>query len=149
MKDDNIKFITPNWPGWMLETPETNQPNSTQADLGLSPLKFLVDEKIISETVEHDGVVAQVKEPFLESLVNVFVKIVSGILPNSDLKCSYVLDFGDNKKANLFMASDVWSSTANISYQDSEDLELMVPATKEYIRYRCFIDSIQPDSKSI
>ncbi len=144
MKDDNAKFITPTWPGWMLETQADKQLDDNQTNLGLSALKFVVDENIISETMEHNAVIAKVKEPFLESLVNVFIKIVSGILPNSDLKCSYVLDFGNNKKANLYMASDVWSSTANISYQYSEDLELMIPATREYIRYRCFLDSIQP-----
>ncbi|MGJ8655355.1 MAG: hypothetical protein ACSHX6_02805 [Akkermansiaceae bacterium] len=137
MKEEPAKFITPEWPGWKLI-------NATESTSNKITYKLVVDEKVINDVMEYGGMVAKAKEPFMESIMNMFVRFISGMVPGADLKCAYVLDFGDAGKVNLFMANDVWSSHALISTNHPEKLDLLVDATKEYIRYRCFVDSIQP-----
>jgi hypothetical protein len=137
MKELHVKFITPDWAGWKL----VDEPESTNKK---STLKLVVDEDTINETMEYGGFVAKAKEPFMESIMNIFVRFISSIVPGADLKCAYVLDFADKGKVNLFVANDVWSSTALITLEQPDKLDLLVDATKEYIRYRCFVDSIQP-----
>lgn len=137
MIQETAKFITPQWQGWAL-------PNTPESSAYKINHKLQVDEKIINDIMEYGGIVAKVKEPFIESIMNIFIRIISGIIPGADLKCAYILDFGDAGKVNLYMAQDVWSSTALVTTDQPDKLSLIVDATKEYIRYRCFIDSIQP-----
>ena len=137
MKEEPIKFAAPEWPGWKLVNITTPPNNATKH-------KIVVDEKIINDVMEYGDMVAQVKEPLMESLMNIFVRIISGIIPGTEMKCAYILDFGDTGKVNLYMANDVWSSHALVTTDQPEKVDLIVDATKEYIRYRCFVDSIQP-----
>lgn len=137
MTEEPVKFITPDWSGWRLvNTSENTTPKIKY--------KLEVDDDVINDVLEYGGMVAKVKEPFMESIMNVFIRIISSIVPSADLKCAYVLDFDKAGKVNLFMANDVWSSHALISTEYPEKQGLLVDAAKEYIRYRCFVDSIQP-----
>lgn len=137
MKQEHVTFVTPDWSGWKLaNAPESKAKKVTH--------KLVVDDKVIHDVMEYGGVVATAKEPFLGSIMNIFIRLISGIVPNAELKCAYVIDFGDAGKVDLFVANDVWSSHAIISVKEPDKLDLLVDATKEYIRYRCFVDSIQP-----
>jgi hypothetical protein len=140
MKQEHVKFTTPDWAGWkVVDAPEANK-NKIK-------YQFVVDDNVINEVMEYNGVVATVREPFMESIMNIFIRLISGIVPNSDLKCAYILDFGNADKVNIFMANDVWSSHALISLNEADKLDLLVEASREYIRYRCFVDTIQPQQQ--
>ncbi len=142
MTEEPAKFITPEWSGWRLvNAPEKTTPKITH--------RLEVDDNVINDVLEYGGIVARVKEPFMESIINVFVKIISSIVPSTDLKYAYILDFDKAGKVNLFMANDVWSSHALISSEDTTTQNLLVDATKEYIRYRCFVNSIQPTDNEV
>ena len=137
MKEEIAKFITPARNGWsLINTPDPPACKTTH--------NLQVDENVINDIMECGGTVAIVKEPFIESIINLFVRIISGIVPGAELKCAYVLDFGDIGKVNLYMAQDVWSSTALVTTDQPDKINLLLDASKEYIRYRCFVDSSQP-----
>lgn len=133
---DSAAFVRPEWSWWrLLSNPEQTFPDNSE---------LRVDNNVINETLSFDGVVATAKETFLGSVINVVVRLISNFVPDNDLRCSYVIQFQNMGKVELFMSNDVWSSKAQLTSDDPKDLPLMLNATKEYIRYRCFIDSIQP-----
>jgi hypothetical protein len=132
--------MTPDWSGWkVVDAPEANKSKQKY--------QLVVDENVINEVKEYNGIVATVREPFMESIMNIIIRLISGIVPNSDLKCAYILDFGNTGSVNIFMANDVWSSHALVSLNESDKLDLLVEASREYIRYRCFVDTIQPQQQ--
>lgn len=139
MTEEHAKFKTPGWYGWGLVN---DQERTTQKITH----KLEVDDNVIIDILEYGEIIAKVKEPFMESIMNVLARIISSVIPSADMKCAYVLDFNKAGKVNLFMANDVWSSHAIIFIEDESKQDLLLDATKEYIRYRCFVDSIQPSN---
>ncbi len=138
MKEDKAIFIEPKWSGWKFISDPSRVIHNDGNEL-------IVDEKMIGDIMHYGSVTAKIKEPFLGAIINIFMRMVSSFIPATDFKYAYVLDFGESGKVDLFLSNDIWNSHAEFICQtNDEDLDLLLNSTKEYIRYRCFLDGIQP-----
>jgi len=131
-------FTEQRWSSWKLE----NHSGYLQPE---DDCELTVEENYVGEMITYGVMKGKAKEPFFGSLVNMFMRFVSGFIPGDDFKYMYLLDFKDYGKVQVFICNDVWSSHALIECCENEqDLTTLANAAKDYIRYRCFVDSIQP-----
>ncbi len=131
-------FAEQKWSSWKLDNHiQTLQPETDY--------ELTVEENYVGDIISYGEMKGRAKEPFFGSLVNMFMRFVSGFLPGEDFKYAYLLDFKGIGRVQLYICNEVWSSHADIlSYGDEKDLTILANAAKDYIRYRCFVDSIQP-----
>jgi len=142
MIEDKATFSEHRWSSWKLENhPVTLTPEDD--------CELTVEENYVGDVITYGEMTGKAKEPFFGSIVNMFMRLVSSFLPGDDFKYAYLLDFKDVGRVQLYICNEVWSSHAEIlSYGDAEDLAKLANAAKEYIRFRCFVDSIQPLEES-
>lgn len=142
MIEDKVTFCQQKWSSWKLE----NHPDALQS---LDDFELNVDQNYIGDVLTYGELTGKAKEPFFGSILNIFMRLVSSFIPGDNFKCAYLLDFKDVGRVQLYISNDIWNSHAQIhSYGDEQDLILLANATKEYIRFRCFVDSIQPLEES-